>query len=110
MPVSEFPCEHLEVAASREEGVHPSGHGCQECLAAGTRWVHLRLCLECGHVGCCDDSPRRHATAHFHATRHPVIRSYEPGEDWLFCYRDGTFVDGVRPLGDEAAPVHYQSP
>lgn len=102
-------CEHLNATLDRTVGVHPSGHGCQECLETGGRWVHLRLCLECGHVGCCDDSPGRHATGHFHTTRHPVIRSYEPREDWLYCYEDGTLLAGVRPLGDEAAPVHHQS-
>ncbi|MTD57835.1 Na+/H+ antiporter [Amycolatopsis pithecellobii] len=62
--------------------------GCEDCLREGTTWVHLRLCLTCGHVGCCDSSPRRHATGHYHDTQHPVIRSYEPGEDWRWCYID----------------------
>jgi uncharacterized UBP type Zn finger protein len=62
--------------------------GCEECLATGMRWVHLRLCLECGHVGCCDSSPGKHATKHFHTTQHPIMRSFEPGEDWAFCYVD----------------------
>ena len=63
--------------------------GCEDCLAAGRRdWVHLRFCQECGHVGCCDNSPGKHATAHFHASQHPLIRSYEPGEDWYYCYPD----------------------
>lgn len=62
--------------------------GCEECLASGGRWVHLRLCLTCGHVGCCDSSPNTHATKHFHATKHPVMRSFEPGEDWSWCYED----------------------
>ena len=62
--------------------------GCEECLAAGGRWVHLRLCLECHHVGCCDNSPGKHATKHFHEAGHPLIRSYEPGEDWWYCYID----------------------
>ncbi|HVZ48332.1 MAG TPA: UBP-type zinc finger domain-containing protein [Gemmatimonadaceae bacterium] len=62
--------------------------GCEECLAAGGRWVHLRLCLLCGHVGCCDNSPGRHATKHFHATHHAVMQSFEPGEDWGWCYVD----------------------
>jgi hypothetical protein len=62
--------------------------GCEECLAIGSRWVHLRLCRTCGHVGCCDDSPNRHATAHFHGTTHPVVASFEPGEDWGWCYVD----------------------
>jgi uncharacterized UBP type Zn finger protein len=63
-------------------------NGCEECLATGGRWVHLRLCLTCGHVGCCDSSPDTHATKHFHATKHPVMRSFEPGEDWSWCYED----------------------
>src|SRR6202044_1346338 len=66
--------------------VTPSAEGCEDCLKIGGEWVHLRLCLTCGHVGCCDDSPNRHATAHFHATRHPIIQSFEPGEDWRWCY------------------------
>jgi hypothetical protein len=66
-------------------------HGCEECLALGTPWVHLRLCLSCGHVGCCDSSPMRHARAH--ATElHPIVRSLEPGEDWRWCYPHETFV------------------
>ena len=67
--------------------------GCAECLASGSDWVHLRLCLECGHVGCCDDSPNKHATGHFHDTKHPVIRSFERGEDWGWCYEDQLFME-----------------
>jgi uncharacterized UBP type Zn finger protein len=67
--------------------------GCEECLASGSRWVHLRLCRSCGHVGCCDDSPNRHATKHFHATGHPIIQAYrQPGADWRWCYVDGMAV------------------
>lgn len=67
--------------------------GCADCLAAGERvWAHLRLCLTCGHVACCDSSPRRHAAAHQRATGHPVIRSYEPGENWRWCYVDQRIV------------------
>jgi uncharacterized UBP type Zn finger protein len=62
--------------------------GCEECLSAGTPWLHLRICLECGHVGCCDESPERHATAHAHATGHPIIRSLEAEEEWCWCYID----------------------
>jgi uncharacterized UBP type Zn finger protein len=62
--------------------------GCEECLKTGGRWVHLRMCEICGQVGCCDNSPGRHATAHFHETSHPVIRSAEPGERWSWCYVD----------------------
>jgi uncharacterized UBP type Zn finger protein len=77
-------CSHL--ATIRD--VIPSGDGCRECLLDGSSWVHLRLCLECGHVGCCDSSPNKHATKHFHAQHHPIIASFEPGEDWKFCYVD----------------------
>jgi uncharacterized UBP type Zn finger protein len=62
--------------------------GCEECLKSGDSWVHLRLCLICGHVGCCDDSKNKHATKHFRATKHPIIRSQEPGENWMWCYVD----------------------
>ena len=67
--------------------------GCEECLATGGAWVHLRLCLECGHVGCCDDSRSTHATRHFHATRHPLMRSFERGEDWGWCFVDEVFLE-----------------
>jgi hypothetical protein len=77
-------CTHLGTIHE----VMPSGAGCQECLQMGDRWVHLRLCLECGHVGCCDDSKNTHATKHFHATGHPIIQSFQPGEDWRWCYVD----------------------
>jgi uncharacterized UBP type Zn finger protein len=62
--------------------------GCAECLSTGSRWVHLRLCLTCGHVGCCDSSPNRHARLHAAAVGHPIIQSFEPGEDWYWCYVD----------------------
>ena len=62
--------------------------GCEECLKMGGWWVHLRMCQQCGHIGCCDNSPNRHATAHFRATEHPIIRSVEPGEEWSWCYVD----------------------
>jgi uncharacterized UBP type Zn finger protein len=65
-----------------------STRGCSDCLAIGGTWVHLRECMICGHVACCDDSPNRHATAHFNATAHPIIKSLEPGEDWMWCYVD----------------------
>jgi CPA1 family monovalent cation:H+ antiporter len=82
----ESPCEHLEDTDSCAEPRTPEG--CEECLRAGTTWVHLRLCLQCGHVGCCDSSEFKHATAHFHDVGHPVIRSIEPGETWRWCYLD----------------------
>ena len=67
--------------------------GCEECLATGGTWVHLRLCLSCGHVGCCDNSPGRHATKHFKSSQHAVMRSYEPGERWGWCYVDQVELD-----------------
>lgn len=77
-------CAHLD----QIRDVTPRATGCEECLQAGERWVHLRLCLICGHVGCCDSSKNRHATKHFQQTGHPLIRSAEPGEGWLWCYVD----------------------
>ena len=81
-------CAHLEAGANRSGSRRPR-EGCQECLAIGfTDWVHLRLCLDCGHVGCCDSSPYKHATGHFGETSHPVMRSFQPGEDWRWCFVD----------------------
>lgn len=80
-------CEHLDTI----QQLPPSGEGCVECLTTGMRWVHLRMCQSCGHVGCCDNSPGKHATGHFRETGHPIIRSFEPGEDWYWCYVDDTF-------------------
>lgn len=78
-------CKHLD----QIRAVKPrTPDGCEECLQTGDRWVHLRLCLTCGHVGCCDSSPNKHATRHFHATQHPVVQSFEPNEDWSWCYVD----------------------
>jgi hypothetical protein len=77
-------CTHL----SEVRPVRAKTNGCEECLASGDEWVHLRLCLSCGHVGCCDSSKNKHATKHFHATKHPIMRSAEPGEDWGWCYPD----------------------
>jgi hypothetical protein len=81
-------CSHT----SQIKDVEPSAQGCEDCLRTGDTWVHLRECLICGHVGCCDQSPNRHATKHFHATEHPIIRSLEPGEDWRWCYVDEVLV------------------
>ena len=77
-------CRHLNFVKTDE----PHTQGCEECLAMGDTWVHLRLCRACGHVGCCDSSKNKHATTHFHATRHPIMTSIEPGEDWSWCYID----------------------
>jgi uncharacterized UBP type Zn finger protein len=89
-------CTHLDAIAD----VTPSSDGCEDCLRIGSSWVHLRMCMTCGHVGCCDNSSNRHARAHFHASDHPLIQSYEPGEDWWYC-----FVDDVTFLVD-AAPSY----
>ena len=83
-------CGHVK---DHVKPVKPSSKGCEDCLKTGDSWVHLRMCLECGHVGCCDDSPNQHATRHFLATEHPVIRSFEPGETWRWCYIDETYLD-----------------
>ena len=82
-------CTHLDQV--RE--VTASADGCEDCLKTGGTWVHLRLCMTCGHVGCCDNSKGKHATAHFHTTKHPIIRSFEPGEDWGWCYVDELWLD-----------------
>ena len=76
------------IHAKNLHNVKPNTNGCEECLKMGDDWVHLRLCHTCGHVGCCDSSMNKHATKHFHAVQHPVIRSLEPGEDWMWCYVD----------------------
>ena len=88
-------CEH--VVQARNVQPH-TPNGCEECLKTGMRWVHLRLCQECGHVGCCDNSVGKHATKHFHATKHPIMKSFEPGEDWSWCYVDELFIEpAVKP-------------
>lgn len=79
-------CEHLKNAKDNIKPKTPGG--CEECLKMGDRWVHLRLCLTCGHVGCCDSSKNKHATKHYHQTKHPVIKSFEKGENWKWCYID----------------------
>jgi uncharacterized UBP type Zn finger protein len=84
-------CEHVSaLPVPSPEARTPEG--CEDCLRVGGRWVHLRLCLTCGHVGCCDSSPAKHATAHHHETSHPIVRSFEPGEDWRWCYADEVIV------------------
>ena len=103
-------CEHLEMLEGKREPVRPSGDGCQECLGSGGRWVHLRLCLTCGHVGCCDSSPNRHATRHHHATSHPVIRSFQPGEAWAWCYVHEDSLDAVDVLPGEEPGQHQEPP
>jgi uncharacterized UBP type Zn finger protein len=93
-------CTHLDTIRPAITGdVAPSDEGCHDCLATGDRWVHLRMCQECGHVGCCDDSRNKHATKHFGATSHPVVRSFEPGEDWFWCYADDVGFELDVPAG-----------
>ena len=82
-------CSHLDEVAD----VAPSSGGCEDCLRIGGRWVHLRMCMSCGHVGCCDNSPNRHATKHAKASGHPVIASAEPGERWIYCSPDDAFAE-----------------
>jgi len=79
--------------------VTPSGNGCEECLKTGDDWVHLRLCLTCGHVRCCDESRNKHATRHFKETEHPIIQSFEPGEAWGWCFVDRAFFDQLPVTG-----------
>jgi ubiquitin-hydrolase Zn-finger-containing protein len=82
-------CAHL----SHIRMVAPRANGCEECLRIGDPWLHLRLCMTCGHVGCCDSSKNKHATAHFHLEGHPIIKSFEPGEEWGWCYPDELVLD-----------------
>ena len=84
-------CAHLSAPGAPDPT--PSGDGCGECLAIGSGWVHLRLCLTCGNVGCCDSSPNQHASRHARAKRHPVIRSFEPGEAWRYCFADDSWSE-----------------
>jgi len=87
--MSSVPCSHLDTI----QDVRPNADGCEECLATGSWWVHLRLCLACGHVGCCDSSPNRHASKHAASTEHPIVQSLEPGEDWIWCYVDQVMLE-----------------
>jgi hypothetical protein len=93
-------CTHLDAA----KDVTPSADGCEDCLRIGGTWAHLRVCQTCGHTGCCDNSPNRHATAHYRAhLDHPIIRSFEPGENWWWCYIDELGFDVPDAA---AAPSH----
>jgi uncharacterized UBP type Zn finger protein len=88
--MSRAKCTHVE---DYVKTVTQQTRGCEECLKIGSTWVHLRMCLECGKVGCCDSSRNRHATAHFHETGHPILRSVEPGEEWRYCCIDKVYLD-----------------
>jgi uncharacterized UBP type Zn finger protein len=82
-------CSHRNLV---NPDVVPSGKGCKECLETGQKWVKLRMCEVCGHVGCCDSSPGMHANAHYETSKHPIMKSFEPGENWEWCYIDQTYV------------------
>jgi hypothetical protein len=85
-------CDHLR---TKEDAAARTPAGCEECLRSGDRWVHLRRCLHRGHIGCCDSSKNKHATKHFHATKHPVVQSFQPGESWKWCYVDEIGVESA---------------
>lgn len=89
-------CKHVK----QIKAVAPRTKGCEECLKTGDSWVHLRLCKMCGHVGCCDSSVNTHATKHFHATQHAIVKSLEPGEDWGYCYPDDLFYESLPVVGN----------
>jgi uncharacterized UBP type Zn finger protein len=95
-------CTHLDQVRVTE--LPGSVDGCEECLADGDPWLHLRICLGCGKVGCCEDSPNRHATRHFAETGHPIIRSLEPGEQWSYCYVDEVVLSIPEVRGSTAIP------
>ena len=94
-------CSHLDTV----HAVVPSALGCEECLAIGSTWVHLRLCRSCGHVGCCDESPHRHASAHFAQTGHPIIEGYDPPEHWGWCYVDEVVLDFDGDVTPQRGPI-----
>jgi hypothetical protein len=91
------------VSNAIDPSVPPSGPGCVECLAAGGWWLHLRRCTQCGHIGCCDNSPSQHGSKHADQTGHPIIRSYEPGEDWFWDFTTSSYAEGP----DLAPPLHH---
>ncbi|MDX6229717.1 MAG: hypothetical protein QOI76_3107 [Frankiales bacterium] len=90
--------------------VPPSGTGCVECLAAGGWWLHLRRCAQCGHIGCCDTSPSQHAAAHNTSSGHPLIQSFEPGEEWFWSYEVNDFFDGPPLAAPDSHPGDQPTP
>jgi hypothetical protein len=100
----------MSVPAGIDPSVPPSGEGCADCEAAGGWWVHLRRCAACGHIGCCDTSPAQHATAHWRATGHEFIQSFEPDEDWYWSYRTEQLYDGPELAPPRAHPVDQPVP
>jgi hypothetical protein len=97
-------------ASGIDTRVAPSGDGCVECLQSGGWWFHLRRCAQCGHEGCCDTSPARHATSHYQKTAHPILQSFEPGEDWFYDYRTEQFSDGPELVRPHAHPANQPAP
>jgi len=93
-----------------DPAVPPTGTGCVECDAADGWWVHLRRCAQCGHVGCCDTSPAQHATAHYQASGHPIIQSYEPGESWFWNYATDDYYDGPELAAPDSHPLDQPTP
>jgi len=98
------------VTAPIDPAARPSGTGCQDCEAAGGWWVHLRRCAQCGHIGCCDSSPAQHARAHAAATGHPIVRSFEPGEDWFWNYQSETYYRGPALADPQHRPLEQTVP
>jgi hypothetical protein len=90
--------------------VPPSGTGCVECLDTGGWWFHLRRCARCGHIGCCDTSPSQHASQHVRDSGHPVIQTFEPGEDWVFDYESGEYLSGIELAPPRHRPVDQPAP
>jgi hypothetical protein len=101
--------EPMEIAGI-DVSVEPSGAGCVECEDAGGWWVHLRRCAQCGHVGCCDSSPSQHATVHYRLTGHPIVQSFEPGEDWFWDYSAGEPLDGPQLAPPREHPSGQPTP
>jgi hypothetical protein len=93
-----------------DPSIEPSGAGCRECLAAGGWWLHLRRCAKCGHIGCCDSSPSQHARAHFKSTKHSVVTSFEPNEDWFYDFRAEDFLEGPKLIAPLSHPVDQPVP
>ena len=96
-------CAHVDDSVQITQ-LPESVPGCEECLASGSPWCHLRMCMTCGHVGCCDSSPNKHATAHSNATGHPIVRSVQPGENWAWCYVDEVTMVLTQVRGEPSIP------
>jgi len=105
-------CEHIDALPEGVDTFGPAADatGCVECLATGGQWLHLRRCLECGHIGCCDSSPHKHASAHARSKPHALIQSFEPGEEWLYCYPDDVMAQfekyGTQPVPPMTGTTH----